>query len=64
MGNTHRKSPRKFDDEQYSGRRGKHSKHTNNHKFHGMQILNSWVDEGKYIEELSEDDVDSDINKT
>ena len=62
MGNTYRKQSHKFDDEQYSGRSGKHAKHTNNHKFNGIPITNIWVDEAQYLE-LSEDDVDSDINK-
>lgn len=62
MGNTYRKQSRKFDDEQYSGRAGKHSKHTNNHKFGGLQILNAWVDEAKDLE-LLDDDVESSINK-
>lgn len=63
MGHTYKKSPHKFDDEQYSGRRGKHSKHTNNHKFNGIPIINTWVDEAQFIEDLSEESVDSDINK-
>ena len=62
MGHTYKQQPRKFDDEQYSGRSGKHAKHTNNHKFGGIQILNSWIDEAKDLE-LSEDVVDSGINK-
>jgi len=62
MGNTYKKQSRKFDDEQYSGRSGKQANHANNHKFGGLQILNVWVDEAQYLE-LSEDDVDSDINK-
>lgn len=63
MGHTRKKLPHKFDDEQYSGRSGKHTKHTNNRKFNGMPILNTWVDEAQYIDDLSEESVDSDINK-
>ncbi len=62
MGNTYKKQSHRFDDEPNSGRNGKHSKHKNNHKFNGITIVNSWVDEAQYLE-LSEDDVDSDINK-
>jgi hypothetical protein len=61
MSQTHKKSNHKFDDEQHSGRNGKHAKHKNNHRYHGLPILN-WVDD-EIIFELSEVDVASDINK-
>lgn len=61
MGHTYKRPQHKFDDEQYSGRKGKHAKHTNNHKFGGLQILNAWVDEAETLE-LSDESVESDIN--
>jgi hypothetical protein len=45
MGKTYQKQPKRFDDEQTSGRSGKHSKHSNNRKSGGMKTLNSYVDE-------------------
>jgi len=45
MGKTYQKQPKRFDDEQTSGRSGKHSKHSNNRKTGGMKTLNSYVDE-------------------
>jgi hypothetical protein len=45
MGKTYQKQPKRFEDEQTSGRSGKHSKHSNNRKSGGMKTLNSYVDE-------------------
>lgn len=45
MGKTYQKQPKRYDDEQTSGRSGKHSKHSNNRKGGGMKTLNSYVDE-------------------
>jgi hypothetical protein len=45
MGKTYQKQPKRFEDEQTSGRSGKHSKHSNNRKTGGMKTLNSYVDE-------------------
>lgn len=45
MGKTYHKQPKRFEDEQTSGRSGKHSKHSNNRKTGGMKTLNSYVDE-------------------
>ena len=59
MGNTYRKQPHKFDDEQNIGRNGKHSNHKNNHKFNGIPIVNEW----DIIEDDLLDDVEPSINK-
>ena len=45
MGKTYHKNSRRFDDEQTSGRSGKHAKHSNNKKGVGMKTLNSYVEE-------------------
>jgi hypothetical protein len=45
MGKTYHKQPKRFEDEQTSGRSGKHAKHSNNRKSGGMKTLNSYVDE-------------------
>lgn len=45
MGKTWTNSSRKYDDEQSSGRSGKHAKHSNNKKSGGMKTLNSYVEE-------------------
>ena len=45
MGKTYHKQPKRYEDEQPSGRSGKHSKHSNNRKTGGMKTLNSYVDE-------------------
>lgn len=54
MGNTYKQQPRKFDDEQYSGRSGRHAKHSNNHKFNGIPITNIWFDEAESLELLED----------
>lgn len=59
MGNTYKKQSHRFDDEQNSGRSGKHSNHKNNHKFNGIPIVNEW----DVIEDDLLEDVDSSINK-
>jgi hypothetical protein len=59
MGNTYKQQARKFDDEQYSGRSGKHARHTNNHKFNGIPIFESWETD----DELELENVESSINK-
>jgi hypothetical protein len=45
MGKTYHKQPKRYEDEQTSGRSGKHSKHSNGRKTGGMKTLNSYVDE-------------------
>jgi len=45
MGKTYHKQPKRYEDEQTSGRSGKHAKHSNNRKNGGMKTLNSYVDE-------------------
>jgi hypothetical protein len=45
MGKTYQKQPKRYEDEQTSGRSGKHSKHSNGRKTGGMKTLNSYVDE-------------------
>lgn len=45
MGKTFHKQSRRYDDENSSGRSGKHAKHTNNKKTGGMRTLNNYVEE-------------------
>ena len=45
MGKTYHKQPQRYEDEQSSGRSGKHSNQSNNRKTGGMKTLNSYVDE-------------------
>jgi hypothetical protein len=45
MGKTYQKQPKRYEDEQTSGRSGKHAKHSNGRKSGGMKTLNSYVDE-------------------
>jgi len=61
MSNTRKKPSHKFDDEKTIGRNGKHSKHANNHRFHGLRIIN-WVEYEEVYDEL-ENNVKSSINK-
>ena len=58
MSHTRRKQRHKFDDEQYSGRAGKHAKHTNNHKFHGIPYTSIIINEKNL--DLSDERVESD----
>lgn len=59
MGKTYKKQSHRYDDEQTSGRSGKHSKHSNNKKGGGMKTLNSYVEED--IDFDDEDIFDDDI---
>ncbi len=61
MGKTYKKNARLFDDEQSSGRSGKHAKLSNNKKSGGMKTLNSYVDEDI---DLDDDIFDDDIEMT
>jgi len=45
MGKTYTKNARRFDDDDSSGRSGKHAKHSNGKKSGGMKTLNSYVEE-------------------
>ena len=45
MGKTFKRQNHRYDDEQSSGRSGKHTKHSNNRKSGGMKTLNSYVEE-------------------
>ena len=54
MGKTYKKQSHRYDDDQYSGRSGKHAKHSNNRKSGGMKTLNSYVEED--YEDPFEDD--------
>jgi hypothetical protein len=45
MGKTWINHSKKFDDDNASGRSGKHAKHSNNKKSGGMKTLNSYVEE-------------------
>lgn len=58
MGKTYKKQPHRYDDENASGRSGKHAKHSNNKKSGGMKTLNSYVDEDI---DLDDDIFDDDI---
>jgi len=58
MGKTYHKNSRRFDDEQTSGRSGKHAKHSNNKKGGGMKTLNSYVEED--YDDPFEDDIELD----
>ena len=61
MGKTYKKQPHRHDDEDASGRSGKHAKHSNNKKGGGMKTLNSYVDEDI---DLDDDIFDDDIEMT
>ena len=56
MGKTYTKNSRRFDDEDTSGRTGKHAKHSNNRKGGGMKTLNSYVEED--YDDPFEDDIE------
>lgn len=58
MGKSYKNSKR-FDDEQSSGRSGKHSKHSNNRKTGGMKTLNSYA-EDEY--DLNDSDFDDGVD--
>ena len=45
MGKTYHKNSKKFEEEQTSGRSGKHARHANGKKSGGMKTLNSYVEE-------------------
>ena len=45
MGKTYHKNSRRYDDDDTSGRSGKHAKHANGKKSGGMKTLNSYVEE-------------------
>ena len=62
MGKTYKKQSHRYDDEQSSGRSGKHAKHSNNRKSGGMKTLNSYVEED--IDFDDEDIFDDDIEMT
>jgi hypothetical protein len=53
MGKTYHKQPKRYEDEQTSGRSGKHSKHSNGRKTGGMKTLNSYAeDEDSFDDEF------------
>ncbi len=59
MGKTYKKQNRQFDDEQTSGRSGKHAKHSNNKKSGGMKTLNSYVEEDiEFDDDIFDDDIE------
>ena len=61
MGKTYHKNARRFDDEQTSGRSGKHSKHSNNKKGGGMKTLNSYVEENyDFDDDVFDDEIEID----
>jgi len=51
MGKTYKKQSHRYDDDQSSGRTGKHAKHSNNKKSGGMKTLNSYVEENYDFED-------------
>lgn len=56
MGKTYKKQSHRYDDDQSSGRSGKHAKHSNGKKSGGMKTLNSYVEED-YDEDPFHDDI-------
>jgi len=62
MGKTYKKQSHRYDDDQSSGRSGKHAKHANGKKSGGMKTLNSYVEED--IDFDDEDIFDDDIEMT
>ena len=56
MGKTFKKQSHRYDDDQSSGRSGKHAKHSNNRKSGGMKTLNSYVEED--YEDPFEDEIE------
>ena len=62
MGKTYKNLNHRYDDEQSSGRSGKHKKHANGKKTGGMKTLNSYVEED--IDFDDEDIFDDDIEMT
>lgn len=64
MGKTYKKQSHRFDEEISSGRSGKHSKHANNWKPHGMRTLNSYVDEDDTDDYDIEDPWSDDVEVT
>jgi hypothetical protein len=65
MGKTYYKNSKRFDDEQTSGRSGKHAKHSNNRKSGGMKTLNSYVEEDIDLDDgIFEDDIEMTDNIT
>lgn len=62
MGDTRKKTSHRFDDE-INNHNGKHKKHSNNHKYNGLRILN-WIEEDEeLIFEKLDNGVESSINK-
>lgn len=57
MSHTYRKHNTRFDDDFYSGRSGKHTKHSNNRKSHGMRILDSHLIPNDYPEPRDDDNL-------
>ena len=59
MGKTYKKLNNRYDDEQSSGRSGKHVKHSNNKKGGGMKTLNSYVEEDiDFDDDVFDDDIE------
>ena len=56
MGKTFKRQSHRYDDDQSSGRSGKHTKHSNNRKSGGMKTLNSYVEED--YEDPFEDEIE------
>lgn len=51
MGKTYHKNSRRYDDDDASGRSGKHAKHANGKKSGGMKTLNSYVEDDYDIDD-------------
>ena len=56
MGKTYKRQAAKFEDENSSGRSGKHSKHANGKKTGGTKSLKSYVEENYDFEDSPFDD--------
>ena len=61
MGKTYQNNSRRFDDDDNSGRSGKHAKHSNNKKGGGMKTLNSYVEEDYDDYDLNDDAFDDEF---
>ena len=61
MGKTFKKQSSRYDDENPSSRKGKHSKHANGKKTGGMRTLNSYVEDDYDDYDLNDDSFDDEI---
>ena len=63
MGKTFRRSSTRFDDEQYSGRQGKHHNHSNNRRRGGMRVISEYEDpDTNFFEDQGESYEEPELN--